>query len=628
MKKLLILTILLCQFSYSFSQKYNVNNIDKSLIKNADLVFREHHTQWKVISMSDALETVDYAATLLNEDADYIADLVIPYDDFIKINSVQINIYDSNGFQIDKFKEKDMKDIGNIGSDLASDSRFKFINLSGYEYPYTIEISYSCKHKGLIGIPQWDLSETYTSIENASLSVISPKSYEFKFKEHNVEKSIDTDDEKKWEIKNIPAIEYEPLIANYESLLPVVKIAPKQFDYDGYKGSTDSWKTFGDWNLNLLNEAKSLNPKMKEEIQALVNDSMTKKEKIQTLYKYLQENTRYVSIQLGIGGFKPFDADFVHEKKYGDCKALSFYMKEMLAAIDISSHYTIIQAGKDHSEIDVDFPSTQFNHIILCVPMEKDSLWLECTSQEAPFGYLGTFTSNRHCLLISDNGGTLVKTPDYPKEGNIKNTQVNITIDYEGNAKGTINEKMYGLEFENRGFSQMISSSDKDKEDWLKHYIDTDNIDFENYDFKQLENKDYFGELDVSFSSRNFCSTMSKRMFLKPILLEKRGKFEEIENRKFDFELSQSYINTFEYIYELPTGYEVEKELKEQNIESEYGVYKISASIQDGKYIVKRHIEINKGIYSADKYNEFVAFSNQIHKADNQKIVIVKTSEP
>jgi hypothetical protein len=63
------------------------------------------------------------------------------------------------------------------------------------------------------------------------------------------------------------------------------------------------------------------------------------------------------------------------------------------------------------NQVDPDFPENGFNHVILCVPDQKDSVWLECTSSSNEFNELGTFTENRYALLITDEGGALVPTP-------------------------------------------------------------------------------------------------------------------------------------------------------------------------------------------------------------------------
>ena len=67
----------------------------------------------------------------------------------------------------------------------------------------------------------------------------------------------------------------------------------------------------------------------------------------------------------------PFPATFVDEKKYGDCKALSNYMRALLKAVDIPSYYALIRAGENEEPADFDFPHNNFNHAILCVPFKK-----------------------------------------------------------------------------------------------------------------------------------------------------------------------------------------------------------------------------------------------------------------
>ncbi|NJL74106.1 MAG: transglutaminase domain-containing protein [Saprospiraceae bacterium] len=169
-------------------------------------------------------------------------------------------------------------------------------------------------------------------------------------------------------------------------------------------------------------------------IKSLTAQASSEEEKVAILYRYMQQNMRYVSVKLGIGGWQTFDATYVEQNKYGDCKALSNFMKAMLKVIDIPAYTVLVYAGESRLpyEVEEDFSFPRFNHVILHIP--KLNYWLECTNPINPPNYLGSFTSDRNVLLVTEEGGKLIRTPRISNDLNRKISATEIHLETTGAA--------------------------------------------------------------------------------------------------------------------------------------------------------------------------------------------------
>ena len=158
-------------------------------------------------------------------------------------------------------------------------------------------------------------------------------------------------------------------------------------------------------------------------------------EKAKIVYAFMQNKTRYISVQVGIGGWEPIAANKVDAVGYGDCKGLTNYTKALLDAVGVTSYYTVVFA-QDRRDIDKEFASLQGNHVILNIPNKGKDVWLECTSQTTPFGFLGDFTDDRNVLVITPEGGIIKRTPKYINKDNLQTINADITLKENGSVNG------------------------------------------------------------------------------------------------------------------------------------------------------------------------------------------------
>ncbi|WP_332911990.1 transglutaminase-like domain-containing protein [Algoriphagus boritolerans] len=296
-------------------------------------------------------------------------------------------------------------------------------------------------------------------------------------------------------------------------------LAPVKFKLDQYQGEMTDWSELAAWQYE-LNKGRDVLPEdFKAKVLAMVEGVEEPYEKVKILYSYLQKNFRYVSIQLGIGGWQTMTAADVVNNAYGDCKALTNLMKAMLETVGIASNYTLVRAGSDAKEIELDFPAPQFNHVILQVPTDGNPIWLECTSNVLPAGFLGEFTRDRHVLVTKEGGGFLTKTPAYNTEGwNLIQSQSKVSIDLQGNATITSNQQLYG------NFSESMlwvknKLDERGQRDFLNRTSAISGLIVRNYTIEILK-LDSLPKSEITYEGvvQKFTQATAKRVVLKSFL--------------------------------------------------------------------------------------------------------------
>lgn len=611
--------------------KYPVSAIPPELTANVDAVYRENISAFKIIARNRASHFVRQVITIYNAKAKFYASQGVFYDKFRKIKSLNATVYDANGEVVKKVKDREIEDRSAAGTDMLSDDRYKYLDMSQGVYPYTIEIEYEIDYKFLFYIPEFSLFyHEKISCQKATFNLQYPKDLSPRVKLLNVsataneEKTSDGLLSRTWTFVNTPAIKREPYGPPLTALTPAILAAPTDFEYDSYLGTMDTWDGYGKW-IASLNKGRNLLPSAtKEKVIFMTKDAKTREEKVKILYEYMQNKTRYVSIQLGIGGYQPFEASVVDGNGYGDCKALSNYMIALLDAASIPSHYVLINAGNNARPLHEDFPSTQFNHAIVAVPNDKDTLWLECTSQTNPFGYQGFFTDDRKALLITAEGAKVVKTKSYSAEDNTQTRNADVYLEATGDGLANITTRYSGLQYDAEGIGDIINEQVERQKQLIHDVTRIPTMDLIKYDLKKVPQKNPSAVLTLELGLRRYATVSSKRMFLVPNLMN-RSTFipEKIEGRKTDFieDFPKIDIDTIEY--HVPENMYPEFLPEPLKIKSQFGEYESSFRLDQGSVIYVRKMKILKGTFPASVYPDYIEFYKKINRADNTKIILL-----
>ncbi|MEJ5995864.1 DUF3857 domain-containing transglutaminase family protein [Pedobacter sp. Du54] len=626
---LLILFITAYSFNSIAQENYNADLIPFALRSRANATIRNEETVVNMRAKDNVSYTVKQVITVFNKNGENSARLDLFYDKNTSIKSIKGEIYNAEGRLEGKFSQRDFLDQSAVHDfSLYEDTRVKRYLPTRNTFPYTLVYEYEVLFKQNLIIPSWfpkPLDDV--SVEKSSYTFISKPGDKFRVKTQNLlQKAEETNNEKQqiltWRVNNLLGVKTEPYSPIQDTYQTFVKIAPENFNYYNYAASYKNWDELGKWIYDdLLADQKTLPQNTVQFIKDLVKLAKTDKDKARKIYQYLQDKTRYISVQIGIGGFKPFSAADVDRLGYGDCKALVNYMQSLLKAADIDSYYCIVNAGDEKKSLDPSFASmNQANHVILCMPLAGDTTWLECTSQKIPFGFLSSFTDDRLVMACTSSGGKLLRTPKYTAQQNLQKRIATLSLDKYGNIKGELNTLFTGIQYDNHEEIQGKPMSDQQKILTQKYAID--NINFETVTY--TEKKDKLPELheSLSLTIRNYGAVNGDKVFLGINPFHLKIPIQEVRSRTQPVYVNRGYTDEDSITYTLANEYLTIFEPLEKSFQNQFGSYWAKTSIQGNVITHYRKFTLNEGNYEAKSYVDFVKFLTDVNTAEQLRYVL------
>ena len=573
-----------------------------------------------------AIQHFKGVTTIHNEHGASMAVFVCSCSKHDKLTSFKGQVTDASGRVIHKFKESELKKT-EYSPYLAVDDYRMYLDYTPPFYPVTVTYEWTIESRdNLIEFPSFCPQSDYdVSVKKATYSLKVPKSMKIRYALQNINNKVSVSDGDKntqvftLQVDSLPALKQEPYSRQLREKLPLARFAPTNFEYYGTKGSLNSWADYGKWEYSLIQDRDQLTDAERQELHQLTDGLKTDREKVEAIYKRLEKSTRYVAILLGIGGQQPAPASDVSKSGFGDCKGLSNYMRAMLKEIGIPSNYTTISTI--NRRLQKDYASVgQLNHVILQVPLQNDTLWLECTNPQLPMGYVHEGIAGHDAIEVSEAGGRLVRLPVYPDSTNLMHSDININLSEQGAASINISQSVLNHQYES--YIPLLKADEKDRQKYLQKIVHAPQAEIGKVDIQESGAKI---TLDAEIKSQKYATKTGQRLFV-PICPLHRGYTVPNANseRVEDIWRDMGYLDTDDITITIPEGYAIEAGPKAVSIEHPFASFSFSIQADDNTIHIKNRLLMKSGIFPKSQYAQLADFIRSINSAYNQKVVLKK----
>ena len=528
--------------------------------------------------------------------------------------------------------------------ELMSDVRTKLLRIPAAEPGNIVAYEWEIEERPYQLTDEWLFEDTVPVRETHYTLQLPPGwSYKVTWLNHSEQAAGPSGTGTTWALQNLKAIEVEERMPPWRGIAGrmVVSLQPP----NGMPRGFSSWSEMGRWYQDLARGRTEPSAQIKQKVAELTQGSTTALDKMKRLAAFVQDDIRYVAIELGIGGLQPHSAADVFTHRYGDCKDKVTLLKSMLAEIGIGSDYFIINT--ERGAITRDTPANLgFNHVILAITLpagvedpsllavSQDTqrgriLFFDPTDPMTPFGNLRGSLQANYGLLITPDGGVLTSTPQLPGRLNSIERTANMTLDENGTLRGDIREVWTGDRASEQRAIARASSQDTDR---IKPVEAVAAESFTSFDIVKavvtaVRVNDRPVEWTYSVEAPHYAKSAGELILVRPRLVGSKtsGLLETAHPRHFPIEFRGAERDSDVFEIELPGKYVVDELPPPVNADFGFVAYQSKTEAVGHKLRYTRTFEVRDLSVPVDKADQLKKFY-RIILADERALAVLKVA--
>jgi len=422
--------------------------------------------------------------------------------------------------------------------------------------------------------------------------------------------------ERRWTARDVPRIRSEPGMPGWSEIAPYVHVS-----------TYESWADVGAFYWRLVREQLAVTPEIREAAARIASGVRAERPAkgrpeagdelalVQAVHRFVVTNTRYVGLEFGIHGYRPYRADQVLERRFGDCKDKAGLAHALLEALGIDSRLVLLRTRRLGRIPERPASLAVFNHAILYVP--SHDLWLDGTAS-----YSGT-----RDLPEEDRGATvLVVNPSGPArfgaipEGrpgdNATTSRYQIALAADGSALVTGEARVVGAHAP--GYRRAYAA-EHDRRSRLEQAMSQafPGLTVKSVTVSDLSRLEEGVSMHFSLALPRLADREGEGLRFLPFGAKHRyaESLAPLSSRRFDLVVGQPWETRLTYRYALPKGFAPIGLPAPVQLETPFASFEAVCRQEAGIVHAEARIAMKKGLVTAAEYPAFREFLGHVDRA-------------
>jgi hypothetical protein len=501
------------------------------------------------------------------------------------------------------------------GSELVSDVKGKLLRIPAADPGNIVGYEYEEEEQPLVLQDVWYFQGS-NPVREAHYTLQLPPGWEYKATWLNYPegKPTQSGNQSQWVVSEVKEIKHEDNMPPWRGVAGQMIVSFFPLGGGRSKGFA-SWQEMGNWYRDLTSGRRDPSPEIKDKVAALTASGPTPMDKMRALAKTVQQEIRYVAIELGIGGYQPHPAPEVFAHRYGDCKDKATLMGSMLHEIGVESYYVVINTERGSVTPSMPAYAGGFNHAIIAIKLPAgvtDSslvatlshpklgklLFFDPTDELTPFGQLNGALQANYGLLVAPDGGELVELPELPSEMNGIRRTAKLNLNATGTLSGDVQEIRMGDRAQSQRWALRKATKDADKikpiETLLAQSLGTFQITKASVSNLQLTDQPFV--YNYSVVAQNYAKTAGNLLLVRPRFVGNNSSalLETKDPRKYPVEFDGPSRDTDTFEITIPVGYELDDLPPPVNEDYSFASYHSKTEVSGGTLKYSRTFEVKE----------------------------------